>query len=148
MAKPMIELVDCKIINIDSYESYSPGCETCDYGSSYTREFTITFEDDKYIEISKSESYEYPMSLQDIMVVLLNHIDYIKSLTCKEFAKWIYLAMCKQTEKVLKLVTDVLNGDECDELDTIIEDLELTTEFWHTKKDFKKLVLEGYELDE
>ena len=57
-----------KKINYDN--GYFSGCETCDYGSSYTSDVEILFEDDTYLRITTDQMYEYMVTEQDYMIAI------------------------------------------------------------------------------
>ena len=51
---------------------YSPGCETCDYGSCYINYIDIIFEDDTKLSIKTEQMYEYMLSEYNYMQILSN----------------------------------------------------------------------------
>ena len=50
----------------------SPGCETCDYGSSYVSNIKIIFRDDTVLSIETDQMYEWMFSESDYMRILSN----------------------------------------------------------------------------
>ena len=76
-----------KDIKTDDY-CEEKGCETCDYGSKYIREFEIIL--DKYDFIVKlSDMYEAPYSYDELMRLFTSNIDKIKSMVEREFIQFI-----------------------------------------------------------
>lgn len=68
-------------------ESY-PGCPTCDYGSSYIFDIYIYLKN-YTLSIHSNKMYYYVFSEGDLMKLLLNNCEYIKSLTEKEFCDYV-----------------------------------------------------------
>lgn len=89
MKKALIQLVDGSILDIDVDQGYVPGCETCDYGSCYTTDLIIRYNNKSCDVISDESMYEYGMSLSDIMKILLNYQEDIKTLKEIEVAEFI-----------------------------------------------------------
>lgn len=84
----LLPLADGGIENIISDTYACGGCETCDYGSSYTNEYTIVLTSGRlYIEASMM--YEYPLSDGYMMKLFLGNVDTIKTLTEAEFVDWL-----------------------------------------------------------
>lgn len=84
----LIEMKDGGILDITSDTWDSPGCETCDYGSRYVNEWTITMTTGKfYIEIE--EMYSYALSEGYMMKLFLNNVNHIQLKTEAEFRAWL-----------------------------------------------------------
>lgn len=64
-----------EVKKVNYYQHYISGCETCDYGSSYINEISITLEDDTYIEVKIDKMYDYTLSESDYMQLLANSKD-------------------------------------------------------------------------
>lgn len=88
-----------KDIKTDDY-CEEKGCETCDYGSKYIREFEIIL--DKYDFIVKlSDMYEAPYSYDELMKLFTSNIDKIENMTQGEFMQFVKTEMikvCKEKE--------------------------------------------------
>ena len=61
-----------KIKDVEYFDDYSSGCETCDYGSSYVSNIDIVFEDDTTLSVKTDQMYEYMFSESDYMRILSN----------------------------------------------------------------------------
>lgn len=97
MSRELIKIVGHSIVDIYTDDNYYRGCETCDYGSTYEREVKFYFNDGKYFVVEGGQSYDYPMTLADIMYVVLNYHDHIKTLDRDAFCEFIYKALIKKT---------------------------------------------------
>ena len=64
-----------KVKKVDYEQYHVDGCETCDYGSSYVNEISITLEDDTYIDVKIDKMYDYILSESDYMQLLANSKD-------------------------------------------------------------------------
>ncbi|MBR8661181.1 hypothetical protein [Brevibacillus sp. NL20B1] len=76
------------IKNIISDSWYSPGCETCDYGSNYINEFEIQLTTG-VIKIEVDQMYEYALSDGYMMQLLLPNVEKIKGMDEAEFFDWL-----------------------------------------------------------
>lgn len=85
MAKPLITLADDVIVNIEDDSDFYPGCETCDYGSSYTSEITFTFQDGEYTRFRHEQMYEYGIKMDAVLRAILNHVQEFPFLNKKQF---------------------------------------------------------------
>lgn len=92
----LIPMVDCGIFDVDCKLEDYPGCETCDYGSCYTNDFTIKMVHGD-IRVLVDNMYDYAISQDYLMKLFLPNIDKIKLMKEKEFFNWI-------KEKVEKVV--------------------------------------------
>lgn len=83
----LLKLKNGGIVNIQSDEYSYRGCPTCDYGSQYINEVTITLT--KYvINVNLNKMYEYCLSSGSLMTIILPNVDLIMSMTEEEFIKW------------------------------------------------------------
>lgn len=83
----LLKLKNGGIVNIQSDEYSYGGCPTCDYGSQYINEITITLT--KYIiNVNLNKMYEYCLSSGSLMIIILPNVDKIMSMTEEEFIKW------------------------------------------------------------
>lgn len=74
-------MLNVKKIHYD--ETYTAGCETCDYGSSYINEIKILLEDNDYISVEVDKMYDYALSENDIIISIAesnNPEDFIKNI--------------------------------------------------------------------
>lgn len=83
----MLVMRDGGIKNIE-YDSYSySGCPTCNYGSEYINEVTITTS--SYILIVKSNvMYEHLFTEGDFLKIILQNTHAINTKTEEEFKSW------------------------------------------------------------
>lgn len=82
----MLELKDCRILDIKTDNYFSSGCETCDYGSEYTREIDLVLDNGKTLEFRISQGYDYcDYSYGDLMKFILNGVEEFKTKTIYEF---------------------------------------------------------------
>lgn len=88
MTKYLLPLVDGGIVKIDTDSECYPGCETCDYGSSYINEFHVQLSTGK-IYVKADNMYEFALSDGYLMELILPNIDTIKEMTECGFFKWI-----------------------------------------------------------
>lgn len=81
----LITLKDCFVTNISESVFAYTGCETCDYGSLYGIDYTITFSDGTREFFDVSEMYESPISQGDLMRFILNNLEEFSEMTKFEF---------------------------------------------------------------
>ncbi|MCR8982644.1 hypothetical protein [Brevibacillus laterosporus] len=70
----LLNMKDGGIEKIESDNSFSPGCESCDYGSSYINEFEIYMTTGK-IEIKVDQMYEYALTDGYMMQLILPNVE-------------------------------------------------------------------------
>ena len=87
MTKILFPMLDGGIVNYWDDTYYIPGCETCDYGSEYINDITITLTKYK-IHALINEMYDYALSESDVMKLLLPAYEEIKGMTEKQFTAW------------------------------------------------------------
>ena len=87
--------MEVKKVDYDQY--YISGCKTCDWGSSYINEISITLEDNTYIEVKIDKMYDYVLSESDYMQLLANSkdinnfvVNIIEKIKNKRFDKNLY----------------------------------------------------------
>lgn len=86
IAQPVIHLADADVILTGTEECYSPGCETCDYGSEYGWVYKLSTADgSSSFTVSATQDYFSPISEGDFMLFILGNIDKIEKLTFAEF---------------------------------------------------------------
>ncbi|NGS95769.1 hypothetical protein G6Z25_02390 [Clostridium perfringens] len=88
MDKELIKLKDGYIKEIYTDTDYTPGCETCDYGSEYINEFTVYLSSRK-VEIKISDMYEYVLSEDYLIKLFIRNLDEIKRCSEEEFIEWL-----------------------------------------------------------
>jgi len=87
--KMLAEMIDGGITDISSDFSYSRGCETCDYGSSYCSEYTIYLSDNSYIRVSASQMYDYHLSDGHMIKTIVWNLDEIKAMSINDLESWL-----------------------------------------------------------
>ena len=85
--KLLLQFVDGGILDIKQDNWSSPGCETCDYGSSYVNELSVYLTKYK-ITAEVDQMYNYLLSDGDLFKIFLRNIEEIKTMTEMEFIKW------------------------------------------------------------
>ena len=75
-----------KDIKTDDY-CEEKGCETCDYGSKYVREFEIILEGYDFI-VKLSDMYEAPYSYDELMKLFTTNIDKIEKYDTKRIYRF------------------------------------------------------------
>lgn len=95
----LLELTNGGIVNITSDKDYMSGCDTCDYGSVYVNYFDVELTRVR-IRIEASEMYDYPLSEQHMMNVMLRNVDRIKLMSEEEFTEWLEDSINKENKKV------------------------------------------------
>ena len=95
----LLSLQDGGILNIDDSKEYFSGCETCDFGSSYINYFHIELTT-MNINIEASESYEYPLSDNHIMKIILPNIGSIQKKNEEEFSEWLQKSLMKEVKNL------------------------------------------------
>ncbi|TPG77713.1 hypothetical protein EEL32_22555 [Brevibacillus laterosporus] len=98
----LLSMKDGRIINIASDSSYSPGCETCDYGSSYINEFSIQLTTG-VINIEVDQMFEFALSDGYMMQLILPNVEKIKEMTEKEFCDWLRETMEKDHKEGIEI---------------------------------------------
>lgn len=101
----IMDLKDGAIIEIQSDKKYESGtCETCDFGSMYVNEFTITLTQGTIYIKTESED-DYVLSEGYMFTVFLPNVEKIKSMTEMEFYQWL-------DEKITSELNDKI--EKCD----------------------------------
>lgn len=81
---PVLKLKDGAILKIDTSDSYSSGCSTCNYGAVYTNDIDIIFT--KYrLNIVIDDYNGYGLSVGDIICFFGKNIDKIPTKSEYEF---------------------------------------------------------------
>lgn len=93
----LIEMVDGGIEEISNDFYDSPGCETCDYGSSYVSDFTVYMVSGD-IKVHIDQMYDYAISEGYLMKLFLENVDSIKAMKEVDFYIWLK----QEIEKELK----------------------------------------------
>lgn len=84
----LIELTDGGVVDINSSTECYPGCETCDYGSSYINEFTVALSN-TVTTINIDCMYEYAVSEDFAIKLLTRNVETVKDFSEEEFIKWL-----------------------------------------------------------
>jgi hypothetical protein len=84
----LIKMIDGGILDVRYHSESWGGCETCDYGSSYVREFWIDLTGGT-IHIETEEMYNYAISEGFMMATFLQNVEDIKSMTENQFYHWL-----------------------------------------------------------
>lgn len=118
MSKILMPMQDGGIVNYADDTDYVPGCETCDYGSEYINEITITLTKFK-IHAVLNQMYSYALSESDIMKMLLPAYDEICNMTESQFAEWFHehlIELMKECDRFVD-VENVLREYDVQKLD-------------------------------
>ena len=108
MNKILFPMVDGGIINYEDDTRYIPGCETCDYGSEYINDITITLTKHN-IHAVLNEMYDYAISEGDMLKLLLPAYEEIKSMTENQFSHWF-------KEQLFKLMKEYDRYCRCEDV--------------------------------
>lgn len=84
----LLKLKDDYIVDILYESEANRGCPTCDYGSSYIREFWVVLQY-RILYIRTEQMYDYLCSEDFLMRVMLRNMDKIRNMTRKEFIKFL-----------------------------------------------------------
>lgn len=98
MSKILMPMVDGGIVNYVDDTSYTAGCETCDYGSEYVNDITITLTKHE-VHAVLNQMYGYAISEGDLMKTLLPAYEEIRAMTESQFVEWFkacLLSMIKE----------------------------------------------------
>lgn len=87
--RTLIELVDGAIVDIDTDQDYTSGCDTCDYGSSYETDINIYYRNRKRDLIRDVSMYSYGICMSDMIKLMINYQEDIKKLRECEVADFI-----------------------------------------------------------
>lgn len=104
----LLKLTNGGIMNITSDKDYVSGCDTCDYGSSYVTYFDVELTRTN-IRIEASKMYDYPLSEQHMMNVMLKNVDKIKLMSEERFTEWLEGSINNEVENVQYEIYDKLN---------------------------------------
>lgn len=105
--KYLIKLKDGGLINYEDDSTYFAGCPTCDYGSEYINDITLTFSKIRVL-YSVSRMYSYAVSTGYIMKILLNNMNSFSNMTEEDFKEWFY----KKLEECDTRTKDFRNLDD------------------------------------
>lgn len=105
--KYLIKLKDGGLINYEDDSTYFAGCPTCDYGSEYINDITLTFSKIRVL-YSVSRMYSYAVSTGYIMKILLNNMNSFSNMTEEDFKEWFY----KKLEECDTRAKDFVNLDD------------------------------------
>lgn len=83
----LMPMLDGGIVDYQDDMDYIPGCETCDYGSEYINDITVTLTKHK-IHAVVNNMYKHALSSGDMMKALLPAYDEIRNMTECDFATW------------------------------------------------------------
>lgn len=88
MREYLMKLVDGGIKDIEYEHDSIKGCPTCDYGSSYITDLTVTF--DKYVlKAHTDKMYDFCPTEGYLMKILLQNAEFIKSMTEENCCKYL-----------------------------------------------------------
>lgn len=118
MSKILMPMFDGGIVDYTDNMESIPGCETCNYGSEYINDITITLTKFK-IHAVLNEMYDYALSESDVMKLLLPAYDEIRVLTERQFTLWFKHELKRAMKKHYKYVDcdSVLRRYDVQELD-------------------------------
>lgn len=98
MSKILMPMVDGGIINYVDDTSYTAGCETCDYGSEYVNDITITLTKHE-VHAVLNQMYGYAISEGDLMKTLLPAYEEIRAMTESQFVEWFKECLIAMVKK-------------------------------------------------
>lgn len=107
----LVKLLDGGIINITDDKDYYSGCETCDYGSSYSNYYEFEMTKCSFV-IEINQMYGYALSDGDIMNIILPNIDEIRQLTEDGFVDWVDDKILSRVGVRAKITTKLKNKEE------------------------------------
>lgn len=88
MREYLMKLVDGGIKDIEYEHDSIKGCPTCNYGSSYITDLTVTF--DKYVlKAHTDRMYDFCPTEEYLMKVLLQNCEFIKAMTEENCCKYL-----------------------------------------------------------
>lgn len=108
MREYLMKLVDGGIRDIEYEHNSIKGCPTCDYGSSYITDLTVTF--DRYVlKAHSDEMYNFCPTEEYLMKILLQNAKSIESMTEENCCKYLKerLEALKNSEYSTKLKLEV-----------------------------------------
>lgn len=105
--KYLIKLKDGGLVNYEDGSTYFAGCPTCDYGSEYINDITLTFSKIRVL-YSVSRMYSYAVNTGYIMKILLNNMNSFSNMTEEDFKEWFY----KKLEECDTMSKDFGNLDD------------------------------------
>lgn len=86
----LIELKDCKILEIECENDFSSGyCDTCDIGSSYVNCVRFLTENNEF-EVEFIGDFDYLISEDKLIRTLLFNMDKFKEMTFEEFKQFMH----------------------------------------------------------
>lgn len=103
----LIELTDCKILEIECENDFSSGyCDTCDIGSSYVNCVRFLTNNDEF-DVEFVGDFDYLISEAKLIRTLLFNVDKFKEMTFEEFKQF------------MQNVSNFVGGKECEFLELI-----------------------------
>lgn len=100
--KYLVPLSNGGILDIRTDAKYYPGCETCDFGSSYVNNVTIEMTTGN-IEIKVDQMCNYALSEGYMMKLLIANIDAIRQMEEQEFFQWLKAHLQDEYGKILRV---------------------------------------------
>lgn len=92
MKNALITMVDGGLVKVDyeGIDCISSGCQTCGYGGHWINNISIQMMNG-IISIEMHSMYDWICTIEeeDFMFILTSNVDLIKTMTEKQFAKWI-----------------------------------------------------------
>lgn len=83
----LIKMVDGGLVDYADDSYYRPGCPTCDFGSEYINEIRL-YLSNYIVDISINHTYQYALSVSDMLKLFLCNCELITAMTEKEFIDW------------------------------------------------------------
>ena len=126
MKEPMIKLIDDNIMEINTDTDYIPGCETCDYGSQYINDISITTEKNGVFRLKINKEYEYGLSSYGVLIKLACDVaEKSSKMTLKEVLLYMQTEILKDCSKPYR--PKLMNDNEYEEkhrkvLDEIVKE--------------------------
>lgn len=81
-------MIDGGIYDIESESDSFPGCETCDYGSSYINEFWVKMTNGRlYVKVS--QMYSHVLSDDFMMKLMLRNVSLFATMKEIQFTQWL-----------------------------------------------------------
>jgi len=93
----LLQFVDGGIVDIKQDNWSYPGCETCDYGSSYVNELSVYLTKYKIV-VEVNQMYNYLLSDGDLFKIFLRNIEKIKAMSEMQFINWFELQIKSYAE--------------------------------------------------
>lgn len=84
----LLNMKDGGIKTIHTNKNYTQGCPTCDYGSCYNTEIRIELNNYNII-LKNKEMYDYGISEEFMLEMLLKNVNNIITMTESDFCRWV-----------------------------------------------------------